>query len=71
MSIAEKAFLGSVMKGEYLLPDPVIHPEQLESTRHKELMRKLVFASTAYLLFKLILSMGASGFKKIKYPTLH
>ncbi|MFP5109292.1 hypothetical protein ACSU6B_21395 [Neobacillus sp. C211] len=39
--MAEKAFLGSLMKAEYLLRDPVIQPEQLESTRHKELMRKL------------------------------
>ncbi|MBT2728461.1 hypothetical protein J7E63_16160 [Bacillus sp. ISL-75] len=59
------------MKVEYLLPDTVIQPEQLESTWHKELMRKVVFASTASLQFKIILSMGASGFKKIKYPTLY
>ncbi|MFP5115892.1 DnaB-like helicase C-terminal domain-containing protein [Bacillaceae bacterium C204] len=42
MSIAEKAFLGSLMKAEYLLKDTVIQPEQLESTRHKEIMRRLV-----------------------------
>lgn len=42
MSIAEKAFLGSLMKAEYLLKDTVIQPEQLESTRHKELMRRMV-----------------------------
>nr|WP_263326287.1 DnaB-like helicase C-terminal domain-containing protein [Neobacillus sp. Marseille-Q6967] len=42
MSIAEKAFLGSMMKAEYLLKDTVIQPEQLESTRHKELMRRMV-----------------------------
>lgn len=59
------------MKAEYILQDTVIQPEQQESTRHRELMRKLVFASTAYLLFKFILSMGASGFKKIKKPILH
>ncbi len=42
MNIAEKAFLGSLMQAEYLLKDTVIQPEQLESTRHKELMRRMV-----------------------------
>jgi replicative DNA helicase len=42
MSIAEKAFLGSLMKAEYLLKDTIIQPEQLESTRHKEIMRRMV-----------------------------
>ncbi|WP_284037064.1 DnaB-like helicase C-terminal domain-containing protein [Neobacillus sp. 114] len=42
MSMAEKAFLGSLMKEEYLLTDTVIQPEQLESARHKEIMRKMV-----------------------------
>ncbi|WP_231597687.1 DnaB-like helicase N-terminal domain-containing protein [Bacillus sp. SA1-12] len=42
MSIVEKAFLGSLMKAEYLLKDTVIQPEQLESTRHKEIMRRMV-----------------------------
>ncbi|MFB5195276.1 DnaB-like helicase C-terminal domain-containing protein [Neobacillus sp. KR4-4] len=42
MSIAEKAFLGSLMKAEYLLKDTVVQPEQLESTRHKEIMRRMV-----------------------------
>jgi replicative DNA helicase len=42
MSIAEKAFLGSLMKAEYLLKDTVIVPEQLESLRHREIMRKIV-----------------------------
>ncbi|KKK39996.1 DNA helicase [Mesobacillus campisalis] len=42
MSIAEKTFLGSLMKAEYFLKDTVIQPEQLESTRHKELMRRMV-----------------------------
>ncbi|WHY65027.1 DnaB-like helicase C-terminal domain-containing protein [Neobacillus sp. SuZ13] len=40
--MAEKAFLGSLMKAEYLLNDTVIQPEQLESTRHKEIMRRMV-----------------------------
>lgn len=30
------------MKAEYLLKDTVIQPEQLESTRHKEVMRRMV-----------------------------
>ncbi len=42
MSIAEKAFLGSMMKAEYLLHDTVIQPEQLESTRHQEIMRRML-----------------------------
>ena len=42
MSIAEKAFLGSLMKAEYLLKDTVIRPEQLESARHRELMQRMV-----------------------------
>ncbi|MFJ7726721.1 DnaB-like helicase C-terminal domain-containing protein [Neobacillus sp. NPDC097160] len=42
MSIAEKVFLGSLMKAEYLLKDTVVQPEQLESTRHKEIMRSMV-----------------------------
>jgi replicative DNA helicase len=40
--MAEKAFLGSLMKAEYLLKDTVIKPEQLESIRHKELMRRML-----------------------------
>ncbi|TXC92781.1 DNA helicase [Metabacillus litoralis] len=42
MTIAEKAFLGSLMKAEYLLKDTVIRPDQLEGTIHKELMRRMV-----------------------------
>ncbi|MFS0776671.1 DnaB-like helicase C-terminal domain-containing protein [Neobacillus sp. 3P2-tot-E-2] len=42
MSIAEKAFLGSLMKAEYLLKDTVIHPEQLESLLHRTIMRKII-----------------------------
>lgn len=42
MSMAEKVFLGSLMKAEYLLKDTVIQPEQLESIQHKELMRRMV-----------------------------
>jgi replicative DNA helicase len=42
MTMAEKAFLGSLIKAEYLLSDTVIRPEQLESTRHKEVMRRMV-----------------------------
>ncbi|WHY79935.1 DnaB-like helicase C-terminal domain-containing protein [Neobacillus sp. WH10] len=42
MSMVERAFLGSLMKAEYLLKDTVVQPEQLESTRHKEIMRRMV-----------------------------
>ncbi|WML52346.1 DnaB-like helicase N-terminal domain-containing protein [Neobacillus sp. PS3-12] len=31
-----------MMKAEYLLKDTVVQPEQLESTRHQELMRRMV-----------------------------
>ncbi|MFD2445461.1 DnaB-like helicase C-terminal domain-containing protein [Bacillus sp. CGMCC 1.16607] len=41
MSIVEKVFLGTLMKAEYLLKDTVIQPEQLESTRHQQLMRRM------------------------------
>jgi replicative DNA helicase len=54
MSIAEKAFLGSLMKAEYLLKDTVIQPEQLESTRHKELMRRMLELTRAGKNFDLI-----------------
>ncbi|MGG3469019.1 DnaB-like helicase N-terminal domain-containing protein [Neobacillus pocheonensis] len=40
--MAEKAFLGSLMKAEYLLKDTVIRPEQLESMLHKEIMRRML-----------------------------
>lgn len=42
MNIAEKSFLGSLIKEEYLLKDTVIQPEQLESARHQELMRRML-----------------------------
>jgi replicative DNA helicase len=42
MGIAEKAFLGSLMKAEYLLKDTVIQPEQLERIQHRELMRRML-----------------------------
>ncbi|MBO1511191.1 replicative DNA helicase [Metabacillus bambusae] len=42
MGIAEKAFLGSLMKAEYLLKDTVIQPEHLERTQHRELMRRML-----------------------------
>jgi replicative DNA helicase len=41
VSIAEKVFLGSLIKAEYLLKDTVIKPEQLESTRHQQLLRRM------------------------------
>jgi replicative DNA helicase len=42
MSIVEKVFLGSLMKADYLLKDTVIQPEQLENSRHREIMRKII-----------------------------
>jgi len=42
MSMVEKAFLGSLMKEEYLLKDTMIQPEQLESTLHKEIMKRML-----------------------------
>jgi replicative DNA helicase len=42
MSMVEKAFLGSLMKAEYLLMDTVVQPDQLENVRHRELMRRMV-----------------------------
>jgi replicative DNA helicase len=42
MNIVEKAFLGSLMKAEYLLKDTVIQPEQLESKLHQHLMRRML-----------------------------
>ncbi len=42
MSVVEKTFLGSLMKADYLIKDTVIRPEQLESGRHKELMRRMI-----------------------------
>jgi replicative DNA helicase len=42
VSMVEKAFLGCLMKAEYLLKDTVIQPEHLESTRHQELMRRML-----------------------------
>lgn len=47
MSIAEKAFLGSLMKANYLIKETVVRPEQLESTLHQELMRRMVDFSRA------------------------
>jgi replicative DNA helicase len=45
MSIAEKTFLGSLMKADYLIKDTIIQPEQLESTIHKELMGRMIHLS--------------------------
>ena len=42
MNMAEKVFLGSLIKADYLLKDTVIQPQQLENTRHKELLRRMV-----------------------------
>ena len=37
MNINKIAFLGSLMKAEFLLKDTVIQPQQLESTLHQEI----------------------------------
>lgn len=42
MSMVEKSFLGTLMKAEYLLKDTVILPDQLESTRHKAIMHRML-----------------------------
>jgi replicative DNA helicase len=42
VSIAEKTFMGSLMKAGYLIKDTIIRPEQLENTIHQELMRKMI-----------------------------
>ncbi|MCM3690938.1 replicative DNA helicase [Neobacillus niacini] len=42
MSVVEKAFLGCLMKADYLLKDTVIQPEQLESIRHREIMQRML-----------------------------
>ncbi|PAE32303.1 DnaB-like helicase C-terminal domain-containing protein [Bacillus sp. 7884-1] len=42
MNLAEKTYLGSLIKAEYLLKDTVIQPDQLESVRHQELMRRML-----------------------------
>jgi replicative DNA helicase len=42
VSIAEKTFMGSLMKAGFLIKDTVTRSEQLESTIHQELMRKMI-----------------------------
>ncbi|WP_456276522.1 DnaB-like helicase C-terminal domain-containing protein [Bacillus sp. AK128] len=42
MSIAEKTFLGSLMKANYLIKDTVIRPEQLEGAIHQQLMYTMI-----------------------------
>ncbi len=42
MSFAEKSFLGSLMKANYLIKDTIIQPQQLEGTVHQELMRRMI-----------------------------
>ncbi|MGE8206823.1 hypothetical protein ACQKP0_20125 [Heyndrickxia sp. NPDC080065] len=41
-SVVERTYLGCLMKAGYLVHDTIIQPDQLESTRHKELMRRMV-----------------------------
>jgi replicative DNA helicase len=40
--MVEKAFLGSLMKGDYLLKDMGIQPDYLASTRHQDLIRRML-----------------------------
>ena len=47
MSVVEKSFLGSLLKAEYLIKDTVIRPEQLESTCHRDLLRRMIVFSEA------------------------
>jgi replicative DNA helicase len=42
VNLAKKTYLGSLIKAEYLLKDTVILPDQLESVRHQELMRRML-----------------------------
>jgi replicative DNA helicase len=42
VSMVERAFLGSLIKAEYLLKDTVVKVEHLESKRHQEIMRKML-----------------------------
>ncbi len=42
MNFVERTFLGSLIKEDYLLKDTVIQPDQLESARHRELMKRMV-----------------------------
>ncbi|WP_099363657.1 DnaB-like helicase C-terminal domain-containing protein [Fredinandcohnia onubensis] len=47
MNFAETAYLGCLIKANYLIKDTVIYPEQLEGTVHQELMRRMVDFSNA------------------------
>lgn len=42
MNFVETAFLGCLIKANYLIKDTVIRPEQLEGTTHQELMRRMI-----------------------------
>ncbi len=42
MNFAETAYLGCLIKANYLIKDTLIYPEQLEGTIHQELMRRMV-----------------------------
>ncbi|MEK5442469.1 DnaB-like helicase C-terminal domain-containing protein [Fredinandcohnia sp. FSL W7-1320] len=47
MNFAETAYLGCLIKANYLIKDTVIYPEQLEGALHQELMRRMVDISNA------------------------
>ncbi|WP_239454100.1 replicative DNA helicase [Bacillus suaedaesalsae] len=40
--MAEKTYLGCLMKADYLIKDTIIQPQQLESTIHQEIMRSML-----------------------------
>lgn len=42
MSLVEKAYLGSLIKEDFLIKDTIIKPHQLEGARHQELLRTLL-----------------------------
>ncbi|MCU9613138.1 DNA helicase [Caldibacillus lycopersici] len=42
MSLVEKAFLGSLMKENYLMKDTIITPNQLVEVRHQQLMMQML-----------------------------
>lgn len=39
---AEKAFLGSILKANYLIKETIVKPDQLEDSRHKELFKEMI-----------------------------
>ncbi|APH04925.1 replicative DNA helicase [Bacillus weihaiensis] len=42
MKVVEKAFIGTLMKADFLLKDTILVPEHLESTVHQQLMKRML-----------------------------